>query len=91
MAKKTTDNLLSADFLNSVVLKVLHDVDEILDRIILEGLLSTGYAPMEMPTNKDVVRRLTPEQIPQIMETLDPPEQQALMKMVQEVYEEGSE
>lgn len=89
--RKQADNLLSAEWLNGVILKVLDDIDDIVDKILFEGFFAPGYAPLAKPMGKEEVRRLTPEQIPQIMETLDPPQQQAFMKMVEEVYAEGSQ
>ena len=70
-----TPSLLSASWVNERVDNVLDRVDSLLDRIIFEGLLSSGYAPLSEPITKDLIKRMTPQQVIAVLGALKTPEE----------------
>ncbi|KKM16465.1 hypothetical protein LCGC14_1685560 [marine sediment metagenome] len=78
-------SLLSAEWINQRILHVWGDIDRITDRIMYQGVLSSGYLPLEQPIDMEIVDKLTPEQFFQAREGLQsPPEQEILDQMMQE-------
>lgn len=61
---------LSAEWINARILNVRKQARKILlQRIIAEGLLSSGYKPFQFPITDDMLMRMTPEQAQQLIDT----------------------
>ena len=71
MARKENTNILSAEWINQRVENVLAQVEEIVDQLLVEGLLSSGFPPLAKQVDKQLVRRMTREQFAKIMENMD--------------------
>lgn len=71
MASKEAPNILSGAWINQRVENVLAQVEEIVDQLLVDGLVSSGYLPLEAPIDKQLVRRMTREQFAKIMENVD--------------------
>ena len=56
-------SLLSGEWINTRVDNVVDDAIRILDHVLVEGLLSSGYFPFEQPVTPEMVRRMTEEQL----------------------------
>ena len=77
--------ILSAEWINKAVLHVWEDIDRITDRILYQGVLSSGYLPLEQPIDMEIVDKLTPEQFFQAKEGMQTPAQQEILdQMMQE-------
>jgi len=63
LAKREGDSILSAAWLNARILNAMDRMEELMDRILYQGLLSSGYLPLESPVTKDMLARMTPEQV----------------------------
>lgn len=50
---------------------VLDQVEEIVDQLLVEGILSDGLTPLAKTVDKQLVRRMTREQFAKIMENMD--------------------
>ena len=84
-------SMLSAEWTNRRVTNVLTRIDGILNHLLFEGLLSSGYLPLEQPIDKDLLRRLTPEQLIALIQSQATPEGrlailQALDVPLEDVY-----
>ena len=71
MARKENTNILSSEWINTRVDNVLDSVEEIIDQLLVEGILSDGLTPLAKPVDKQLVRRMTKEQFAKIMENVD--------------------
>lgn len=83
--------MLSAFWINERVTNVLERIDGMLDHLLYEGLLSSGYLPLEQPIDADLLRRLTPEQLIALIQAQTTPEArlailQALDVPLEDVY-----
>ena len=56
-------SILSGEWINARVDNVLNDALEILDHILVEGLLSSDYFPFEKPVTPEMIRRMTDQQL----------------------------
>ena len=63
-------NILSGAWMNEHIRNVLDVVEHITDRLLLEGLLSSGYLVLEEPMTPEFISKLTPEQFGSILQTL---------------------
>jgi len=62
--------ILSAEWMNESIKNVLDQVEDITDRILLDGLLASGYMVFEQPIDDpEFIKRLTPEQFQSILDT----------------------
>ena len=71
MARKENTNILSSAWINQRVENVLDQVEEIIDQLLVEGILSDGLPPLAKAIDKQLVRRMTKEQFAKIMENVD--------------------
>ena len=76
-------SILSAEWINQRVVNVLDQIDAILDRVLFDGLLSSGYLPLEQPVTKAMLRKMPPEQIIALLAALPTPEERvAVLKLL---------
>ena len=76
-------SILSAEWVNERLENVLDHVDVLLDRILTEGFLSSGYLPLEKPLTKELLMKMTPEQVMAMMGSLETPEERLkIMEMM---------
>ena len=62
--------ILSAEWMNERVINVLDQIEQITDRILLDGLLSSGYMVLEQPLDDpEFISKLTPEQFEGILDS----------------------
>jgi hypothetical protein len=71
MARKESTNVLSGEWINARVDNVLDQVEEIIDHLLVDGVLSSGFPPLAKQVDKQLVRRMTKEQFAKIMENVD--------------------
>lgn len=86
-----SQSLLSAEWINERVANVLRRIDILIERLLYDGLLSSGYLPLEVPPTKELLRRMQPEQLASFVSSLPDPEQRlqvlkALDIPVQDIY-----
>ena len=72
-------SFLSAEWINSRLDSVLDRVDRLLDRLIDQGLLSSGYPPGETPLTDAMLRRMTPDEIRTLIQSLPTAEEKATL------------
>ena len=75
--RKKAVPILSAEWINPVVDKVLDTVEELWDGLIDDGLLASGYLPFESPLTPKVIRRMTSEQVKALLDQTAALEDQA--------------
>jgi hypothetical protein len=63
-------NILSGEWQNERINNVLDRIEKIIDRLLLEGLLSSGFLVLEPPMTVEFVSKLTPKQFGSILNTL---------------------
>ena len=68
VAKPGTVPMLSAEWINDRVDNVLDRLEEIMDHLIDDGLLVSGYMPFETPLTPALLRRMTPEQVQMLLD-----------------------
>ncbi len=68
-------SLLSAEWINQRIENVIERVDKLLDRILEEGLLSSGYLPLEKPLTKELLMKMTPQQVLALLDSYQTPEE----------------
>ena len=62
--------LLSAEWMNERIKNVLDQTEQIIDRILLDGLLSSGYMVFEQPIDDpEFIKKLTPDQFQGLLDT----------------------
>ena len=77
MARQKHEEMLSAAWINARIENVTDKALAIMDEIINQ-LMSSGYLPLEAPSDADFMKRLTPQQRTQFgLET--PPEDEFLV------------
>lgn len=79
--------MLSAEWLNFHIDNVMNRVDGLLEHIIYEGLLASGYFPFEKPVSKDMLKRMTPEQLEGYIQSLPTVEEKAAI--INKLRDEG--
>ncbi len=70
-------SFLAGDWVNERLFNVADKADEILERIIDFGLLSSGFAPFETPITTDMLLRMTPDQFRAFYDTIPSIEEKA--------------
>lgn len=80
MAIGTQVEILSAEWINERVNNVLTRVYEMLDHIVDEGLISSGFLPLEQPIDDAFLLRLTEEQASALIESEKNPETKEVLK-----------
>lgn len=74
-------SILSGAWVNERVENVLTITNRLLDRILFEGLLSSGYAPLEKPLDEDLLRKMTAEEVSNLLTSItDPGARLAILK-----------
>lgn len=77
-------SILSGEWINDHVSNVLDRIEGLIEHLVFEGLLSSGYAPMETPITRDVAKRLTPDQLQGVLELLPEEDKPEVMELVGE-------
>lgn len=72
-------SFLSADWINARLRSVMDRVERLIDNILEEGLLSSGYPPGEMPLTDSALLSMTPEQIQLLLGSLPTEEEKLLL------------
>lgn len=63
-------SFLNAEWVNKRTLNVARRVNELLDRIIDDGLLGSGYPPFEMPVTDDMLGKMTPDRFRALIDSM---------------------
>jgi len=78
---KAEVQLLTAEWINQRIENVLDRVDVIVDHLIGDGLLASGYAPLEARLTPADIKKMSPDQIMALLASLnDPGERLAVLK-----------
>ena len=86
MSKEERFSLLSSTWMNARVRNIEGWVERLVDRILLEGIISTGFLPFEEPITKAHLKRMTPEQFDSVIQQVtDEQVRQHLLQMAEEV------
>lgn len=65
-------SILSAEWINERLERVIDRAEKIIvQRLLDEGLLSSGYAPGEVPVDRKLLERMTPEEVKALLNGLD--------------------
>ena len=80
MALGTQVEILSAEWINQRISNVLDRVYVMLDHIVDEGLVSSGYLPLEQPIDKEFLTRLTEDQAVALIEQEKNPAAREVLK-----------
>lgn len=68
-AQQHSDKYLSAEWINARIMNVRAQARKILlERIIRDGLLSSGYKPFQFPITDEMLMRMTPEQAQRLID-----------------------
>jgi hypothetical protein len=55
-------SFINAEWINQRISRVAEHVNALLDRLIDDGLLGSGYPPFETPVTDEMLMKMTPEQ-----------------------------
>ena len=80
MALGSQVEILSAEWINERVKNVLDRVYIMLDHIVDEGLMSSGFLPLEEPIDVEFLSKLTEQQAAALIEMEKNPESKEVLK-----------
>ena len=72
---KSEATLLSAIWINERIKNVLDQAEAIIKHLLEDGLLASGYAPLEEPLTAADIKRMTPDQLLALLASLQDPGQ----------------
>ncbi len=78
MARSRSVSYLSAEWINARLSSVMARVERLIEAILEDGLLSSGYPPGEMPLTDSALKSMSPEQVQLLLESL-PTEEEKLV------------
>ena len=61
---------LSGEWINERVVNVTKKVNSLLDRLIDDGLLGSGYFPFDQPITNEMLQRMSPEEFRALYDSL---------------------
>jgi len=79
---READSMLSAAWINARIENVLTQVEVIYNRLLYDGLLSSGHLPLETPITPKLLRRLSPVQVVQMLVSTPPAQRQRILDML---------
>ena len=80
---EVSPSILSAEWINQRFTNVMDRVDQIVDRLLIDGIFSSGYGPLEQPITKAILRKMRPDQLLMYLASLQTPEERvAVLEML---------
>lgn len=72
-------SFLNAEWINTRVENITAKVNALLDRLIDDGLLGSGYFPFDTPITDEMLKKMTPEQFRALYDTMTTVEEKAAL------------